>query len=109
MLFGCIYLPNFSMQAALRGHAVPFVSTPIAVLDGPGPHRKVVACNLPARLAGVAIGMSDTEAEACSSIVLCHRSVEREEAAQAALLECSQRFSPRIPANAPGMVILDLT
>jgi len=112
MLFACIHLPDFPVQAALRADAsvqVSFQNNAVAVLDGPESLLKVFSCNEPARCAGIAIGMTKLQAETCPAVVLLKRIAEQEEAAQAALLECVYDFSPRVESTCPGTVIVDLT
>jgi protein ImuB len=109
MLFGCIYAPDFAVQAALRQNPDSFLSQATAVLDGPESLLEVIACNEPARSAGVAVGMTKLQAESCGEVLLEHRDREQEGSAQAALLDCGYRFSPHLESTAPGTVILDLT
>ena len=108
MLFGCMYAPDFPVQASLR-NLRSFSSHAVAVLDGPESLLKVVACNEMARAAGVAIGMAKLQAESCGEVLLEKRVAEQEESAQTALLEFGYRFSPRLESTAPGAVTLDLT
>ncbi|HKT49683.1 MAG TPA: hypothetical protein VJV96_05280, partial [Candidatus Angelobacter sp.] len=57
MLFGCIHIPDFSVQAALRHESAHiFKTSPVVVLDGPDSRQKVFACNDVARRAGIATG-----------------------------------------------------
>ncbi len=79
------------------------------MLDGPANQMKVVACNEPARRAGIEIGMTKLQAEALPSVTLRKRVLDHEYVAQAALLECAGKFSPRLESTCPGMVIVDLT
>ncbi len=112
MLFGCIHIPDFPVQASLRADAearVSFQNDAVAVLDGPESLLKVFACNEPARREGIAIGMTKLQAEACPAVVVCKRVLEQEEDAQSALLECAYDFSPRVESTCPGTVIVDLT
>ena len=110
MLFACVHIPDFPVQAALRAEAgASFLADPVAVLDGPESLLKVFACNERARLAGIDIGMTKLQAEACPGVVLRKRVVEREDSAQAALLDCACSFSPCIESTRPGTVIGDLT
>ena len=112
MLFGCIHVPDFPVQAALRVEMelpVSFKKNAVAVLDGPESLLKIYSCNEQARQAGIAIGMTKLQAEACPGVVLRRRIVEQEESAQANLLECAYGFSPRVESTAPGTVIFDLT
>ena len=109
MLFGCIYAPDFPVQAALQDSPASFLASAVAVLDGPESLLKVVACNDPARAAGVAFGMTKLQAESCGEIRLQKRVIEHEESAQRALLDCVYKFSPRMESTAGGVVMVDLT
>jgi protein ImuB len=160
MLFGCIHVPDFPVQAALRsevpdaagkgslteapvsptsvsqasilpssnlpssilqtsvlqtsgvkdsGRKASFVKDQVAVLDGPANQMKVMACNEPARRAGIEIGMTKIQAEALPSVMLRKRVLDDEFVAQAALLECAGKFSPRLESTCPGTVVIDLT
>src|SRR5258708_5597040 len=109
MLFGCIYAPDFPVQAVLRGSEISFVSTPAAVLDGPDSLLRVVASNELARSAGIETGMTKIQAESCLAVVLKKRSVEQENSAQTSLLDCGYSFSPRLESTAPGIVTINLT
>ncbi|HET9837577.1 MAG TPA: DNA polymerase Y family protein [Candidatus Angelobacter sp.] len=109
MLFGCISVPDFAVQAALEGSIASFLTEPAAVLEGPDSMLKVIACNEPARAAGVSIGMTRLQAESCGAVRLEQRAIEQEESAQEALLACAYKFSPRMESTAPGTVIADLS
>ena len=95
MLFACIYVPDFSVEALLR-------TTPelreqvVAVLDGTPPMLTVVAAHARARAAGIEIGMTKLQAEACPGVRLRRRSLAEEAAARDALLDCAHAFSPRV-------------
>jgi len=111
MLFGCIYVPDFPVQAALRVDTgqISFQNDSVAVLDGPESLQKVYSCNDRARQAGVEIGMTKLQAEACCGIVLHKRNPAEEDLAQSALLQCAYGFSPRVESTCPGTVIADLS
>jgi protein ImuB len=110
MLFACVHIPDFPVQAALRADtSASFVADAAAVLDGPESLLKVFACNERARQAGIDIGMTKLQAEACPAIVLRKRVLEQEESAQAALLDCAYSFSPWIESTCPGTAIADLS
>ncbi|MGC2743648.1 MAG: hypothetical protein WA672_10700, partial [Candidatus Angelobacter sp.] len=108
MLFGCLYIPDFPVQAALRNTNCDLSKQPAAILDGPESLMKVCAVNEAARRCGIDRGMTRLQAETCGGVVLRKRSPEQEEAAQAALLDCGYGFSPRVESAAPGTIILDL-
>jgi protein ImuB len=103
-LFGCIHVPDFPVQAALR-HESKVV--PAALFDGSESLLKIVACNKTARSAGVYVGMSKLQAEVCG-VVLKRRVRELEDIADAELIDCSYDFSPNVEATSPGTIIIDL-
>jgi protein ImuB len=111
MLFGCIHVPDFPVQASLRANQAEtsFQTAAVAVLEGSESLLKVFACNEQARRAGIEKGMTKLQAEACPGVVLHRRIVEQEESAQVALLECTCEFSPRVESTYPGTVVADLT
>jgi protein ImuB len=103
-MFGCIHVPDFPVQAALLREPK---ALPLALLDGPESLLKVVACNAPARNAGVGNGMTKLQAEVCG-VTLRRRIQEQEEIAQAELIDCACHFSPKVEDTSPGTVIIDL-
>src|SRR5215469_703509 len=112
MLFACIHIPDFPVQAALLAGDEPntsFTKNAVAVLDGPESLLKVFASNERARQAGIEIGMTKLQAEACPEVVLHKRVAEQEESAQTALLDCAYSFSPHVESTCGGTVIADLT
>jgi protein ImuB len=109
MLFACIFVPCFPVQAVLRCEAIAWRSQPVALLDGPESLLRVVACNERAQLAGIAIGMTKAQAEQCHGIVLRKRVFAREQSAQAALIDCASGFSPRVESTGDGAVTIDAT
>src|SRR5256885_227960 len=110
MSFGCIYVPDFPVQAALRTErqVPPEPKLPVAILDGPESLLKVFASNQEARSRGIVAGMTRLQAEACGAVRLCRRHPSDEESAQAALLDCGYGFSPRVESTSPGTVLIDL-
>lgn len=110
MLFGCIYAPDFPVQAAFRLEPTSFTkTTAVAVLDGPDSLQKVFSCNAQARAAGIVPGMTEVQAEALPGLVLRKRWPEQEGAAHSALADCGYSCSPRLESTCPGTVIVDLT
>jgi protein ImuB len=108
MLFACLYIPDFPVQAALRNTDCNLDKQPAAILDGPESLLKVFAVNEAARRCGIDRGMTRLQAEICTGIVLCKRSSVQEESSQAALVDCGCSFSPRVESTAPGVVTVDL-
>lgn len=104
-MFGCIHVPDFSVQAALLRESK---GLPLALVDGPESLLKVIACNALARNAGVAVGMTKLQAEVCG-VTIRKRVAEQEDSAQDALLDCAYHFSPKIEVTSPGAIIIDLS
>jgi protein ImuB len=111
-MFACIFTPDFPVQAVVRlepeSTQAQWKQLPIAILEGPASLQRVVATNAAARWAGIAAGMTKLQAETCGQAVLRKRSIEMEDAAQAALMDCAYSFSPRVESTASGTVIADL-
>lgn len=112
-MFACLYVPDFSVQAALRLEPASSQETlrrsPAAVIDGPANLPKVIALNDPARKLGIEVGMTKLQVETCAGVTLRKRSLDAEDAAQNALVECANSFSPRVESTCTGTVILDLS
>ena len=108
-LYGCIYIPDFPVQAILRTFGKGRKEVPVVVLDGPDSREKVFACNSMARSAGIITGMTKSQAEVISNLVLQKRLVEQEEAAHSALIDCCYSVSPSVESTCPGAVLVDLT
>src|SRR6201998_3676170 len=107
MPFACIYVPNFSVAAALR--AEPELATrPLAIIEGKPPLEKIIAVNEKANDLGIAPGMSKAQGELCTELALRLRSPLQESSAHAALLDCAQSFSPCVEDSACDTVLLDL-
>ncbi len=102
-MFCCVHVPDFPVQAALLRSA-----TAAALFDGPDSLLKVVSCNQAARSAGVHVGMTKLQAEACG-VTLIKRIQEREDIAEAELLDCAYHFSPDVEVTSPGTIIFDMT
>jgi protein ImuB len=106
-MFACIYVPNFSVAAALR--AEPELKTrAVAILEGKPPLEKIIAVNEKAAHKGIAPGMTKAQAELCADIALRTRSPLQESATHAALLDCAQSFSPCVEDSACDTTLLDL-
>src|SRR5258708_22408250 len=112
MLFACIFVPRFVVQASLRCEPEPkrlaWSDRPVAVFDGPDSLPRIFACNEHAQLAGIEIGTTKTQAAQCPGIVLRRRDCKQEQAAQAALIDCASAFSPHVESTAQGIVTLDI-
>ena len=106
-MFACIYIPNFSIAAALRAEP-ELHARPVAIFEGKPPLEKIVAVNENAKRLGIAPGMTKAQAELCSELALRQRSPLQENSTHAALLDCAQSFSPCVEDAACDTVLLDL-
>src|SRR5260370_39312477 len=94
-LYLCLHVRDFPVQAEvrvhpeLRGHAV-------AVLDGDPPLETVFSLNDQARRLGLAVGMSRVQAESFDGVSLRSRVKAQEDSAFSVLVQCVERFSPRV-------------
>jgi protein ImuB len=97
-LYLCVHLRDFAAQALTRA---PGEHDPraLAVLSGEPPLERVFAMNQPARLQGLAIGMSRVQAESFA-LALRRRDRAQEAIAFAELMSCAEQFSPRMEAIA---------
>jgi protein ImuB len=109
-MFACLFVPDFSLQAALRVEPdrEQLKQSPVAVLDGPSNLLRVIGVNSSARALGIEEGMTKLQVETCGGVLIKKRFIANEESAQAALLDCAGEFSPRVESTAAGAVILDL-
>ena len=106
-MFACIYIPNFSVAAALRGEP-ELQDHPLAIFEGKPPLEKIIAANERAVKFGIAPGITKSQAELCSELALRPRSSLQEHSTHAALLDCAQSFSPCVEDSACDTALLDL-
>ena len=106
-MFTCIYVPNFSVAAALRAEP-ELQAHALAIFDGKPPLEQIIAVNDKSRELGISPGMSKAQAELCPGIALRQRSSLQEFSAHSALLDCAQSFSPVVEDTARDTVLLDL-
>ena len=107
-MFACIYVPNFSIVAALRAEP-ELEPRGLAIFEGKPPLEKILAVNTHAARLSIAPGMTKAQAELCSDLVLRQRSELQEISAHAALLDCAQSFSPCVEDTAYDTELLDLS
>lgn len=112
MLFACIFVPYFAVQASLRSEPeekrLGWSNRPVAVLDGPESMPRVFASNQCALIAGIGPGITKAQAAQCLGIVLRKRILKQEQAAQDALIDCAAQFSPKVESTSQGIVSLDI-
>src|SRR6266478_5867354 len=120
MCFACVYIPDFLVQALVRGQ-LALGDGALALLGGAPPLWSVVAANPAAFAAGIQLGMTkaqvaqfrdvvkarDTRARP-SNVQICMRSETQEKAAHAAMLDAVWSVSPRVEDTAPDTIVLDL-
>src|ERR1700676_1877093 len=105
-MFACLFIPDFPAQAIIRFEPA-LRACPVAVLSGRPPLQKVMAINERARQMGVDTGATKSQLETWENLVLRARSESQEASAHAALLDCSQSFSPEIEGTAHCTPILN--
>jgi protein ImuB len=104
----CLILPLFPLAARLRSEP-ELAREALVVVEGNGNAARVVAANRLARGAGVKPGQSLPQARAlCPKLVARPTDDECEQAAQEALLELAERFSPRVEDAGSGVAYLDI-
>jgi protein ImuB len=107
MAFASIHVPNFMVQAVVSAEP-ELRSRAVTLVDGIPPLCVVVALNETARVAGIQLGMSESQAEEFSGVTIRRRSAARERALHAALLDVGWSVSPRIEDTSPDTIILDI-
>lgn len=103
----CLWVPLFPLAARLRAEP-ELAGEALAVTAGNGATAQVVAATRAARRLGVTPGMTLTQARALVPKLAarnCDGACER--AAQEALAEVAERFSPRVEIAGPGVLFLD--
>src|SRR3954452_2024410 len=103
----CLLLPLFPLAARLRSEP-ELVREALVVVTGNGNAARVVAAPRLARAAGVRPGLTLPQARAlCPKLVARPRDGDCERAAQEALLEVAEGFSPRVEDAGEGFAYLD--
>src|SRR6266536_2846307 len=104
----CIVVPLFPLAARLRSEP-ELKGDAVAVFEGNGNAARVVTATRSARKAGLQPGMTLPQARALlPGLIARARDRENERAAQEALLEIADSFSPRVEDAGEGVVYLDL-
>jgi protein ImuB len=107
-MFAVIYIPQFSLQAALR-HEPDLHSQPVALIDPKSSKPEIIQLNSAARSYGVAAGLTASQAAArCEPLKIKPRSPSQEESATEILLQSAYSFSPNIESTAPGICTVEL-
>ncbi|HEV8579564.1 MAG TPA: DNA polymerase Y family protein [Thermoanaerobaculia bacterium] len=104
----CLAAHSFSLAARLRAEP-ELRGESLAILHRDGTMERVAAASRPARRAGVRPGLTLPQARALlPDLVVRHRDPICERAAQEALLEAAEGFSPRVEDAGEGVAYLDL-
>jgi protein ImuB len=113
MPFASLFIPNFYLQAALRDHVLSaepclpnefIFRQPAALIDEREKKPVILELNQTAESAGVAAGMTPSQALArCLDLLVLPRSFQQELAAQEILLERAFTLSPYVEETAPGL------
>ena len=107
-MLACLFVPLFPLAARLRSEP-ELKGESVAVFEGNGNAARVVAATRPARRAGLQPGMTLPQARALlPGLIARARDYESERAAQEALLEIADSFSPRVENAGEGVVYFDL-
>lgn len=105
----CLQVPLFPLAARLRSEP-ELEDEALAVFEGQASRARVVAAVRTVRKSGVKPGMTLPQARALlPGLVARARDAECERAAQEALLEVAESFSPRVEDAGEGCVYLDVT
>lgn len=104
----CAAVPLFPLAARLRSEP-ELIREALVIVEGNGNAARVVAATRLARGAGVKPGATLPQARAlCPKLVARPRDEECERAAQEALMEVAEAFSPRVEDAGEGMAFLDV-
>lgn len=105
----CLEVVLFPLAARLRSEP-ELREEAVAVLEGQGTRARIVAATRRARQAGIRAGQTLAQARArLPRLVARARDPSCERAAQEALLDVAEGFSPRVEDDSPGRIYLDTT
>jgi len=108
MRLACLYVPDFPLAALLRAHP-DLRGEAVVVADSMSPKAKVVAVSPAATRRGVGVGLSVAQAMAMDATLLVRfPTADILRAAQAALCDAAESFSPRVEDAEGGIAYLDL-
>jgi protein ImuB len=108
MRLACLFVPLFPLAARLRSEP-ELKGDAVVIFEGNGNAARVVAASRRARKAGIEAGMTLPQSRALlPKLAARGRDRECERAAQEALLEVAESFSPRVEDGREGVAYLDL-
>src|ERR1700693_2000691 len=107
MSFAAIHIPDFIVQAVVRGEAA-LRERAVAIVDGTAPLWSVGGAHRHAGQLGIELGMAKSQAAQFTGVEIRHRSPAQEKATHEALLDLGWSVSPRAEGSAPDTLVLDL-
>jgi hypothetical protein len=108
-MFATIYLPDFSLQAAMR-HQPELAGQPVALIGDQDKKAAIVQLNATAAEAGVRLGMTPSQGLARTlALVIKVRSSVQEKILQDILLHLAGTLSPYVEETAPGVATVQFT
>ncbi|MDQ6859692.1 MAG: hypothetical protein M3032_00840 [Verrucomicrobiota bacterium] len=108
-MFATLYLPNFFLQAALR-HQPELLVRPVGLIDEKEARPIIFQLNAAAEAAGVALGMTPSQALArCLELEVKTRRPEQEKLLDELLLQFAFSLAPYVEATAPGLCTIQFT
>jgi protein ImuB len=107
MSFAAIHIPDFIVQAVVRGE-IALRGRVVAIVEGTPPLWSVVAANRRAAQMGIELGMAKSQAAQFTGVEIRHRSPVQEKTTHEALLDLGWSVSPRVEDTAPDTIVLDL-
>lgn len=108
MRIACLYVSDFPLAALFRAQP-ELRGERVAVMGGQGPHATLLAISPAAVRCGVAVGLSVAQAMAIDAdLIVRPASPDMLRAAQAALCDAAESFSPRVEDAGNGVAYLDL-
>jgi protein ImuB len=107
MSFAAIHIPDFIVQAVVRGE-IALRGRVVAIVEGTPPLWSVVAANRRAAQMGIELGMAKSQAAQFMGVEIRHRSPVQEKTTHEALLDLGWSVSPRVEDTAPDTIVLDL-
>jgi protein ImuB len=108
MRLACLYVPDFPLAALWRAQP-ELRGARVAVANGQGPRATLLAISPAGARHGVAVGLTMAQAMAINADLIVRPVVpDMWRAAQAALCDAAESFSPRVEDAGDGVAYLDL-
>src|SRR5439155_3282475 len=105
----CFFVPMFPLAARLRSEP-ELLNEAIAIVAGNGNNAHVIAATRRARKKGIRPGLSLAQARAIlPKLIARGRDAACEQAAEEALLEVAESFSPRVEDAGDGLAFVDIS